>query len=362
MTPVAKRLSSKGAPDKRRGDPGSRQRSVLCFGELLMRFSPRPAERLFQGPTLRVHVGGAEANVAVGLVQLGHAARMLSVVPDNAPGRAAIEALRRHGVDTATVQRVAGGRLGLYFLESAAAGRAAEVTYDRAGSALSLTTLPRGALSAALSGADWLHTSGITSALGAAPRRAQRALWASAVKADVPVSFDCNFRPALWKGREAAARREMDAGLSVATVAFADTRALNMILGGRVPRALDEAAFAAQCRRAFARHPKLQQIAATTRIEHSASRHELRGLLATRAGLEVSAPVIVDPIVDRIGTGDAFAAGLLLAGLEGLSASRALALGIAACALKHSFSGDFNLATRAEIEALAAGRSTGVRR
>jgi 2-dehydro-3-deoxygluconokinase len=352
MTPVAKRLASKSRDDK----PGT----VVCEGELLLRLSAPPCERLFQGPALRFHVGGAEANVAVGLAHLGHRARMLSAVPASMVGRAAIDALRRYGIDTQGVIQ-GPGRMGLYFLESAAAGRSGEVVYDRAGSTFAQATLPRACIDAALEGATLLHCSGITSALGAVPRQGLRTLWRAAQAAAIPVSFDCNYRPSLWQGRLAEARRELAAGLAAATIAFADARVLALVMGEAAPRQGD-AAFTRLARKAFSRYPGLQQIAATGRVEHSASRHELRGLLATREGLITSGPVVADPIVDRIGTGDAFAAALLLGVLEGLPAQRALDLAVAACVLKHSFQGDFNLATRAEIEALADGKSAGIRR
>ncbi|MEY2854891.1 MAG: 2-dehydro-3-deoxygluconokinase, partial [Pseudomonadota bacterium] len=222
--------------------------------------------------------------------------------------------------------------------------------------------LPSLTIKAALNGADWIHSSGITPALGPAPRKGLHDLWRAAQTAGIPVSFDCNFRPSLWQGRLAQARRELSAGMSVARVAFADSRVLGLVLGEEIPRTDEVAAFTRLARKAFVRYPRLQQIAATSRTEHSASRHELQGFLATRDGVESSDRLVADPIVDRIGTGDAFAAALLLASLEGMASRQALSWAVAACVLKHSFPGDFNLATRVEVEALAAGRSGGIRR
>ena len=139
--------------------------------------------------------------------------------------------------------------------------------------------------------------------------------------AAIPVSFDCNYRPGLWQGRLAEARRELAAGLSVATVAFADARVLALVMGDAAPRSGEEV-FARLARKAFSRYPGLQQIAATSRLEQSANRHELRGMLATREGIITSGPLVAEPIVDRIGTGDAFAAALLLAMLERLPPRR----------------------------------------
>jgi 2-dehydro-3-deoxygluconokinase len=364
MTPVANRLTSKSGDDKRgalRPGRSTRPRTILCQGELLLRLASGAPGRLFQDPLLRFDVGGAEANVAVGLVRLGHHARMLSALPDTLPGDAVVEALRAQGVDTRNILRRP-GRMGLYFLDSAAAGRAGGIVYDRADSVFARTALPRPAIATALQGVDWVHTSGITSALGPVPRQGLHLLWRAASAAGIGVSFDCNFRPSLWQGRLVMARRELSAGLSAARVAFADARVLALVLGDPAPREGDEAAFARLSRKAFSRFPGLQLIAATARIEHSAGRHELRGMVATRDGVESCGPLVAEPVVDRIGTGDAFAAAMLLASLEGLSPATALSLAVAACVLKHSFPGDFNLATRAQIEALAAGRAGGIRR
>ena len=361
---MAQRLASKAEVDKRRRTVlpvPHRPRVVVCHGEMLLRLSGRAGERLFQTPDLQVHVGGAEANVAVALARLGHSTRMLSVVPAHAAGFAVLEALQRHSVDTGGVLTEE-GRMGLYFLESAAAGRAGEVIYDRAGSAFARHGLPRSTMDAALDGAALLHTSGITPALGGAPRRNLHALWKIANTSGIDISFDCKFRPTLWTRREAQARQELTTGLSVARVAFADERVLALLQGDAPPRRTSRAGFARRCSAAFRRHPDLQQIAATSRTEHTAGRHELRAMLGTRQGLIESGPLIVDPVLDRIGTGDAFAAAMLLARLEGMRERQALDLALAACALKHSFAGDFNLASRAQIEALAAGHTTGIRR
>ena len=144
------------------------------------------------------------------------------------------------------------------------------------------------------------------------------------------ISFDCNFRPTLWRRREREARRELTAGLAAARVGFADERVLALLQGDAAPQRGTLAGFARRCRRAFRNHSLLQQVAATTRIEHSATRHELRAMLATRQGVIESGPLVVDPVLDRIGTGDAFAAALLLAVLEGLPEPRALDIALAA--------------------------------
>ena len=174
---------------------------VVCFGELLLRFSAPGHELLLQTPRLDVHVGGAEANVAVGLARLGRPAAMISAVPDNALGQAALGELRRHGVDVAGVQTLP-GRMGLYFLSAGAVTRPFEVLYDRAASAFALAQPDLIDWDAALAGASWLHLSGVTPALGA--RAAEAAIRAAegAVRLGVPVSFDGNYRAKLWAAWE----------------------------------------------------------------------------------------------------------------------------------------------------------------
>ena len=172
------------------------KRRVVCFGELLLRLSAPGRERLLQTPGLEVHVGGAEANVAVSLARFGHEAAMVSTVPGNALGETAVGELRRHGVDTGHV-RAGEGRMGLYFLSHGALHRPSEVLYDRAESAF-----VRSAdydWERLLEGAHWLHLSGVTPALGESTAQATLAAARAARRRGVMVSFDGNFRRKLWQ-------------------------------------------------------------------------------------------------------------------------------------------------------------------
>src|SRR6188508_220523 len=143
----------------------SERTRIVCFGELLVRLSSSDGEQLLQSPSLQAHFGGAEANVAVSLARFGHAAAMVSIVPPNALGAAALAELRRHSVDVSGVL-TRPGRMGLYFLTPGAVSRSSSVLYDRAGSALALAPPTAIDWRAALRGARWLHLSGIASALG----------------------------------------------------------------------------------------------------------------------------------------------------------------------------------------------------
>ena len=321
---------------------------IVCFGELLIRLSAPGAELLLQTPRLEVAFGGAEANVAVGLARLGHAARMLSVVPDNPIGRAACDELARYGVDSSGVRHAA-GRMGLYFLTPGFGPRAAEIIYDRANSAFAEFALDAIDWSAAFAGAGWLHVSGVTAALG--PKAAQSVLNAAkaARAAGVTVSFDCNYRAKLWEAWRGDGPKLLGEILAEADLVFGDHRDVGLILGK------DFAPGRAAADAAFAAFPRLQRLASTQRIQHSASHHDIGASMFARDA-QWSAPACsLMQIVDRIGAGDAFAAGLIHGLRRGKDDETALRLGLAAGCLKHVTPGDFGLAREADLEAVLAG-------
>lgn len=321
--------------------------SVVCFGEVLLRLSAPGAELLLQTPQLNVCVGGAEANVAVSLATLGHPARVFTALPDNALGHAARNELRRYGVDTSQVA-FSPGRMGLYFLSPGAGGRAAEVIYDRAGSAFASADHAKTDWSEVLSGAGWLHVSGVTAALGPAVADAAIRAVAAAQKLGLTVSFDCNYREKLWKAWNGDAPAILGQILAQADIAFGNERDIALILGG-APANGREAADAA--RKAF---PNLKLMAATHRVQHSVNHHALAAALHTREGSWDSPSIEVTHIVDRIGAGDAFAAGLIHALRTGANNAEAIRFALGAACIKHTIAGDFNLASAAEIEAFLA--------
>ena len=337
--------------------------SIVCFGELLLRLSAPGRETLLQSPQLQVCVGGAEANVAVALARLGHDARMAGTVAGNALGEAALGELRRHGVDTGGVAR-APGRMGLYFLAPGAGHRPSAVLYDRAGSAFALAGADAYDWPALLAGVDCLHLSGVTPALGRATADAALAAARAAHAAGALVSFDGNFRGKLWDawdGDPASTLREL---FAEADIAFADHRDIAVMLGeadgaGDTPGARMAHAAA----RGFAAFPRLRRLAATVRTQHSVDDHALGALMATRDGdMHRVADRPLPGIVDRIGAGDAFAAGVLHGVLGGLDDAASLAFGHAAACLKHSVPGDFNLVDADEVQALVRGERLDVRR
>ena len=328
------------------GGPGR----VVCFGELLLRLSSPGHELLFQSPALNAHFGGAEANVAASLAILGHSSRMVSALPDNAVGRACAGELRRHGVDICDI-RFATGRMGLYFLAHGAMQRPAEVTYDRAGSAFSLTPGSAYDWPRLLEGAGWLHLSGINLALGDVPAQAALAAVGAARDGGVAVSFDCNFRSQLWGARVAQAPQMLREIMSAADLLFGNERDIALVLGQVFAQPDDDERFLAAAQAAFEAFPRLRWMATAARRALDADTQELRGHLATRAHVLSTRAHRLAGIVDRIGSGDAFAAGLLHGLITGIHEPGTLDFAVAAACLKHSVPGDVNLLTATDMDA-----------
>lgn len=325
----------------------------VTFGEMMFRMSPPGRELLLQTPKLDVWLAGAEANVATGLARLGHDVGMISAVPDNDLGRAAISTLRSHGVDTGAI-RFAGERMGLYFVTSGAGMRATEVIYDRAGSSFAEMAPDAWDWPTLLAGADRLHLSGITPALGPGPAEAAIAAAEAAVAAGVPISFDGNYRAKLWARWDSNPRAILTDLVGRADILFGNHRDIALLLdrdfsGGGEDRRR-EAADAA-----FAAFPRLQVIASTARHVEDADRHMLSARIDARDGHAQTAEVALVGIVDRIGAGDAFATGVVHALRSGADISAAAATGLALTALKHSLPGDASLFRQADIDAYLAG-------
>src|SRR5205814_2224645 len=264
----------------------------VCFGELLLRLAAPRRELLLQSPSLEVCGGGAEANVAVSLACFGHEAAVVSAVPDNALGEACRAELRRRRVET---------RLGAGAFE-----------------------WPK-----ILAGADCLHVSGVTPALGArSAELAQEALEA-ARRAGVRVSFDCNFRPTLWQAWDGDAAGILARLAALADLLFADERTLALLSPSERQAASATDPFAALSAAARARFSSVSKIATSTRLEKDVDHHVLGARCAERGGGVVTVePRAVSSIVDRIGSGDAFAAGFLHGLATGRAASDALAFAV----------------------------------
>jgi 2-dehydro-3-deoxygluconokinase len=335
---------------------------VVCFGEILIRLSAPGAEFLLQTPRLDAHFAGAEANVAVSLARLGDAARMVSVLPENALGRAALDELRRYGVDAEGV-RFAPGRMGLYFVTPAAGPRAAEILYDRADSAFAQFDL-KGVIDwpYEVSLGDWLHVSGVTAALSGKAAAATLSAAQEARRLGRTVSFDCNHRAKLWAARGGDGPADLRLIMASADVLFADHRDMAFALGATFEGVKPEQVGRVAADAAFAAFPELLYVAGTQRIQESADRCRLSASLYGR-GTERHAPALtLTGVVDRIGAGDAFAAGLIHALRKKRDEEAALGFALTAAALKHYTPGDFSLAREADVEAVMNGAPLHVRR
>jgi 2-dehydro-3-deoxygluconokinase len=338
---------------------GERAR-IVCFGELLVRLSSADGEQLLQSPSLNVHFGGAEANVAVSLARFGHDAAMVSLVPPNALGAAAVAELRRHGVDTSGIVE-APGRMGLYFLTPGAVSRPSAVLYDRAGSSFALAAPTTVDWGPALRGARWLHVSGIASALGERAAAANQRAVDAAIALGVAVSFDGNYREQLWAASGGDAPQLLRGMLAKAELAFVDDRDIALVLGTEFSGdAIERRRRAATA--AFAAFPRLATICSTVRDADSVQRQRLGGVTFTRTHEFRSRTHSLDGVVDRVGAGDAFTAGVLHGRIAGLDDQATLELGVAAAVLKHSIRGDYNLVSLRDVEQVVGAKGPDIRR
>ena len=250
-----------------------------------------------------------------------------------------------------------------YFLAPGAIHRPAEVLYDRAGSAFALAEADAYDWPALLHGADWLHLSGITPALGANTAAAALAAARAARAAGARVSFDGNYRPRLWEAWNGDARAILSELMAEADLLFADHRDMGVVLGGHYPQSAPLARVEAAAAEALAAFPRLEWMACTLREPRNVDHHALSGVLVGRGQGTTTAPrEEVGPIVDRIGGGDAFAAGVLHGLVRGWDPERTIRFGLAAGCLKHSIPGDFNLVSEADVQALVGEGRYDVRR
>jgi 2-dehydro-3-deoxygluconokinase len=335
---------------------------VVTFGEVMLRLKAPGFERLFQSPILEATFGGAEANVAVSLAHYGVAASFVSAVPANHIGDACIAELRRYGVDTSRIVRK-GDRLGVYFLEPGANQRPSKVTYDRAGSSIAIATRGDFDWDAILDGADWFHISGVTPAISAgAADLALEAVQAARAK-HLVVSCDYNYRKNLWRWGKSAPEvmRELVKYVQVGIANEEDCqKALGIDVAGEVESGtLEPDRYRTLAQQVLDTFPNLEKQAITLRESHSADHNGWSAVLATRTSFLSSNRYAITDIVDRVGAGDSFAAGLIYGLLMYRSDSKSLEFATAASCLKHSILGDFNRVTVSEVESLMRGDVSG---
>jgi 2-dehydro-3-deoxygluconokinase len=317
---------------------------VVTFGEAMVRLSPPNFRRLEQTRSLDVQVGGAELNTAVAVARLGRRTGWVSRLTDNPLGRLIANHAREAGVATEHVVWTPEDRVGLYFLEFGAAPRASSVLYDRRDSAIARIRPGTIDWPAVLSGARWFHVTGITPALGAGAAAVTREALQAARAAGVPTSIDLNYRAKLWTQSEAGrCMTELMALCDVLVTTEEDTERVFQIRGK------DYEDVAAQLARRF----PLRAVAVTLRDNPLVWRNTWTAV-AYQGGTVYRARSYEVEIVDRLGAGDSFAAGLIHGLLDG-DLQKGLDYGVAASALKHSMPGDFAWVTREEVEALLRG-------
>ena len=336
---------------------------VVTFGEIMLRLKSPGQERLFQSPLLEATFGGSEANVAVALARLGLPAAFAAPLPDNQIGRECLRELRYHGVDVSPVV-FKPGRMGIYFFENGANQRPSNVIYDRAGSTIAEIEPGDIDWAAAFKGAGWFHISGITPAISQKAADASLAAAKAAAEAGLTVSFDLNFRAKLWK-YGVKAQDMMTRIAAYADVLIGNEEDYQKSLGIEGPKgasegAIDREGYAAMCARALAKFPKAKYAAVTLRESHSADSNDWSAMLAPRGDEAiVSRRYAITDIVDRVGAGDSFSAGLIYGMISYGEPRKALEYAVALSCLKHSISGDFALVEPGEAEKLMGGDASG---
>ncbi|OGO28022.1 MAG: 2-dehydro-3-deoxygluconokinase [Chloroflexi bacterium RBG_16_54_18] len=337
---------------------------IVSFGEIMLRLSPPGQLRFQQARSFDVIYGGGESNVAVSLANFGLPAEFVTRLPDTAIGTACLQFLRQYGVSVDHVL-LGGERLGIYYLEHGAVQRGSNVIYDRANS--SFATIQPGMVDwqAVFDGAGWFHWTGITPAVSQGAAQACLEAVQVARSRRIVVSCDLNYRAKLWKwGRPAGeVMRELVSLCDVAVGNEEDAeKVFNIHASGVDVTAgqVEASKYSSVCEQLVAQFPNLHTIAITLRGSRSASHNSWSAVL-WRAGVLLQGPQFeITHIVDRVGAGDSFVAGLIYGLLQDRQdAQHALDFAVAASALKHSIFGDFNQVTVAEVEKLAGGDSSG---
>lgn len=357
---------------------------ILTFGEVMLRLAT--PERLRFGQCLPGSInttfGGGEANVAVSLAGFGENVALMTSLPEGPITQCLVRELQRYQVDTSRLVLSKEGRLGIYFLETGSNQRPSVVQYDRSGSSIALAKPEQYNFEAALSQISWVHTTGITPALSREAYESSLALVRMAASKQIPVSVDLNFRKKLWKWDSRRQPRELAKECmtslleSVSLVIANEEDAADVLDLHAQGSSVEEGRLAAEAyvdvaRQIAERFPSVQHVAITLRESFSADHNHWGGMLyecssdqaffAPLDGEGAYQPYRILPIVDRVGGGDSFGAGLIYAlRSQAFSApADAIRFAVAASALKHTISGDFNLVTVSEVESLMHGAGSG---
>lgn len=335
-------------------------KKVVTFGEIMLRLAPNGYYRFFQDDQLQATFGGGEANVAVSLANYGFDASFVTKLPSHAIGQAAVNSLRKYGVDTSKIVR-GGDRVGIYFLEKGASQRGSVCIYDRAHSAIAEANPSEFDWDSIFDGADWFHFTGITPALGENMVEACRQACIAAKKRGVKISCDLNYRGKLWTRQQAQeAMTDLCQYVDVCISNEEDAKDVfgieaenTDIYGGKLNKD-GYKSVAKQLADKFG----FEKVAITLRTSISASDNDWAAMLYDGENYCFSKEYHLR-IVDRVGGGDSFGGGLIYALLSGKDSQQAIEFAVAASALKHSIEGDYNMVTVSEVEKLAGGDGSG---
>ena len=332
---------------------------IITLGELMLRLAPEGYLRFVQADTFEATYGGGEANVAVSLANFGEEACFVTKLPSHEIGQAAINSLRKFGVDTAYIVR-GGERVGIYYLEKGASQRPSKVIYDRAGSAFACSRAEEYDWNAIFKGADWFHFTGITPALGKSVAALTQEACKAAKKQGVKISCDLNYRGKLWTRDEA--RETMTRLMQYVDVCIANEEDAKDVFGIEADNTdirggkLDKAGYVSVARQLKEKF-SFEKVAITLRTSLSANDNLWAGLLYD--GDPHFSKEYSMHIVDRVGGGDSFGAGLIYALLYGYPAQEAIEFAVAASCLKPSVEGDYNMVSLDEVKKLAGGDGSG---
>ncbi|WP_378187007.1 PfkB family carbohydrate kinase [Aquimarina sp. W85] len=333
---------------------------VVTFGEIMLRLSTERFLRFTQARTFGVTYGGGEFNVAVALTNLGIPSKFVTRLPANEIGDTAMQEIKKLGIGHQHILR-GGDRLGIYFLETGAGTRPSNVVYDRAGS--SMATIHKGLFDweEIFKDATWFHWSGITPAISEQAALECLEALKIAKKLNLTISTDLNYRSKLWKwGKEP--KDIMPELLSYSHLILGDIDTAYFMLGRNKvqPNYQDDKSLPVLYNTLFDLYPQLKLIATTLRYSVSASHQRIGGLLYDKEQIYRANIKEVTPVVDRVGSGDAFMGGLTFGLLDNpLDKQRAIDIAVASCCLKHTVYGDYNLVSLDDIERFINGEHTG---
>ncbi len=330
-------------------------KKAITFGEVMMRLSPPGYSKFAQASHLELVYGGGEANVAISLAYLGMKAAHVTRFPDNALGKAATQFLRKHWLSTEHVI-YGGDMIGKYFLEKGAVHRPSEVIYEREGSSFSLIKPSMVNWEEVLKDADWFHWTGITPAISEGAAMCCLDAIKTANKLDIPVSGDINSRSNMWKYGKTM-QEVMPDLVKNTDIVITSTRGIKEMFGlGEQGGKFRNSAI--ELMNAF---PKIKKVVGKTRKSISASHQQIQGKMWNGEAYIKTEMLNITHVVDRVGTGDAFASGLIY-GLLHYDDLQALNFASASCALKHTVPGDVNLVSLDNVLSLMEGDTSGALR